>query len=86
MHYQSRPGAQRVPIRPTGADAVASLLAAATRSEDRSMKLAYLAQARVLLAEQLERHAQLQAHLDALEKEISRTEPAQLTLEKGSAK
>jgi hypothetical protein len=85
MHYQSRPGAQRVPIRATGADAVAALLAAASRCEDRAMRVAYLAQARLQLAAQLERHAQLQAHLDALEKELARTSD-QLSLDTGGGK
>jgi hypothetical protein len=55
------------------ADRIAHLLSAASTAPDRSMKLAYSAEARNLIAREIERLAQQQLLLAALETELGRT-------------
>jgi hypothetical protein len=81
-HFTRRPGDARVLIR-SGADTVASMLGAASTCRDRETKAAYLAAARLALARELARHVELQALLDAQEKELARTELTQLSLDGG---
>jgi len=66
----------------TDSDAAEKLLAAASQSTDRSLRLVYAAEARICLARERERLRQQAALLDAIEGELVRTsEPGQLTLE-----